>query len=87
MLHGWQDGLYGPLLAVAARAGFVELTRVHRKDQPDFIAAIHDARFGRCTKAVQSLMDERSVTDEAYEELQYKVLHIMPRHEDVYSHN
>ena len=68
-------------------AGFVELTRVHRQDQPDFIAAIHDARFGRCTDAVQSLMDERSVTDESYEELQYKVLHIMPRHEDVDMHN
>jgi len=67
--------------------GFVELTRVHRQGQPDFIAAIHDARFGRCTDAVQSLMDERSVTEEAYQELQYKVLHIMPRHEDVYSHN
>jgi len=36
---------------------------------------------------VQSLMDERSVTDEAYKALQYKVLHIMPRHEDVDSHN
>jgi len=68
-------------------AGFVELTRVHRQGQPDFIAAIHDARFGRCTYALQSLMDERSVTDEADKALQYKVLHIMPRHEDVDSHN
>jgi len=68
-------------------AGFAELTRVHRQGQPDFIAAIHDARFGRCTDAVQSLMDERSVTDEAYKALQYKVLHIMSRNEDVDSHN
>jgi len=66
---------------------FLELTRVHRQDQPDFIAAIHDARFGRCTDAVQTLMDERLVTEEAYEQLQYKVLHIMPRHEDVHNHN
>jgi len=76
--HCWQS-LFGD--------GILELTRVHRQGQPDFIAAIHDARFGRCTDAVQSLMDERSVTDEAYEALQYKVLHIMPRHEDVDNHN
>ena len=67
--------------------GFVELTRVHRQGQPDFVAAIHDARFGRCTDAVQALMDERSVSDEAYDTLQYQALHIMPRHEDVDNHN
>ena len=76
--HCWQS-LFGD--------GIMKLTRVHRQGQPDFIAAIHDARFGRCTDAVQSLMDERSVTDEAYEALQYKVFHIIPRHEDVDAHN
>jgi len=64
-----------------------QLTRVHGQGQPNLIAAIHDARFGRCTDAVQSLMDERSVTNEAYKALQYKVLHIVPRHEEVDSHN
>ena len=60
---------------------------MHRQSQPKFIAAIHDARFWRCTDVVQSLMDERSVTNEAYKALHYNVLHIMTRHEDVDSHN
>jgi len=68
-------------------AAFVELTHVHRQGQPDFVAAIRDARFGRCTTAVQKLMDERAVSDEAYVDLECEVLHLMPRHEDVDAHN
>ncbi|OSX75404.1 hypothetical protein BU14_0238s0027 [Porphyra umbilicalis] len=67
--------------------GFLELSRVHRQDQPDFVAALRDARFGKCTDAVQALMDECTVTDEAYKALQCNVLHLMPRHEDVAAHN
>jgi len=67
--------------------GLLELTRVHRQDQPDFVAALHDARFGRCTEAVQKLMDECTVTDEAYASLKCSVLHLIPRHEDVSRHN
>lgn len=68
-------------------ASFLELTHAHRQGQPDFVAAIHDARFGRCTSAVQKLMDECSVSDESYVELECEVLHLMPRNDDVDAHN
>ena len=66
---------------------FLELTHVHRQGQPDFVAALHDARLGRCTAAVQALMDECKVADEAYKALECEVLHLMPRHKDVVAHN
>jgi len=67
--------------------GMLELTRVHRQGQPDFVQAIRDARLGRCTDFVQKLMDECSVDDEAYKALECTVLHLMPRHNDVIAHN
>jgi len=65
----------------------LELTHVYRQGQPDFVAALDDARFGRCTAAVQKLVDECTVSDEKYKELECAVLHLMPRHEDVRAHN
>jgi len=67
--------------------GMLELTRVHRQEQPDFVEAIRDARLGRCTSALQELMDERSVDDDAYKAIECNVLHLMPRHNDVIAHN
>jgi len=66
---------------------FLELTRVYRQDQPDFVAALHDARYGRCTTAVRKLVEECTVSDEQYKSLECTVLHLMPRHEDVRDHN
>lgn len=65
----------------------LELSRVHRQSDAAFVRAIGDARFGRCTTAVSTLMRERSVTDEEYKTLRSSVLHLMPRHEDVERHN
>jgi len=45
--------------------GLLELTHVHRQAQPEFVAALQDARFGQCTPAVQKLMDECTVDDDA----------------------
>lgn len=67
--------------------GLLELTHVHRQAQPEFVAALQDARFGQCTPAVQKLMDECAVDDDAYKALECNVLHLMPRHEDVDAHN
>jgi len=67
--------------------GMLELTRVHRQNQPDFVAAVQDARMGRCTPVVEALMDECKVSPEQYKELKCTVLHLMPRHEDVEVHN
>jgi len=67
-------------------AAFLELTHVHRHGQPEFVAALHDARLGRCTAAVQALMDEWTVSDEANEALECEVLHLMPPHKDVVAH-
>jgi len=66
---------------------FLELTRVYRQDQPNFVAALNDARFGRCTTVVEKLMGECAVSDEMYKALECTVLHLMPRHEDVRAHN
>jgi len=66
---------------------FLELTHVYRQDQPDFVAALNDARFGRCTTVVEKLMDECAVSEEQYKALECTVLHLMPRHEDVRAHN
>jgi len=68
-------------------ASFVELTRVHRQGQPDFVAALHDARLGKFTTAVQTLVRECTVSDEQYNTLESTVLHLMPRHVDVTAHN
>lgn len=65
----------------------LELTRVHRQGQPDFVRAIKDARFGRCTPELITLMKECSVSAEQYKAIKCKVLHLMPRHEDVQKHN
>lgn len=65
----------------------LELAQVHRQSDAGFVQAIGDARFGRCTTAVSTLMRERAVTDQEYEALRSSVLHLMPRHEDVERHN
>lgn len=72
-----------PLFADA----FLELTHVFRQDQPAFVAALHDARYGRCTAAVDKLVGECTVSDEQYKALECTVLHLMPRHDDVRAHN
>eukprot|EP00170_Pyropia_yezoensis_P003384 contig_14169_g3391 len=87
----------GPLfgsMAFASKAwpllfgrSMLELTRVHRQGQPDFVGAIKDTRFGRCTPELISLMKECSVSAEQYKDIKCKVLHLMPRHEDVQKHN
>lgn len=65
----------------------LELTRVHRQHQPEFVSAVQDAMMGRCTLAVEALMEERKVSQDQYEALKCTVLHVMPRHEDVEAHN
>lgn len=65
----------------------LELTKVHRQADTDFIRAINDARYGVCSMAVTALMEERSVTDEQYEALRCSVLHLMPHHDIVEKHN
>lgn len=65
----------------------LELTHVHRQGQPDFVRAIKDPRFGRCTNELTSRMKECSVSAEQYKAMKCKVLHLMPRHEDVQKHN
>ena len=39
-------------------AVFLELTHVNRQGQPDFVAALHDARLGRCTAAVVAISSQ-----------------------------
>jgi len=65
----------------------LELTHMHWQEQPDFVAAFRDACFGQCTTVVQKLMDECTVDDEAYKALECSVIHLMPRHTDVFLHN
>lgn len=65
----------------------LELTKVHRQADTDFIRAINDARYGVCSMAVTALMDDCSVTDEQYEALRYSVLHLMPHHDIVEKHH
>lgn len=65
----------------------LELTRVFRQSDAGFVEAINDARYGRCSTAVMSLMDDCAVSDERYRDLKCNVLHLMPRHDDVQKHN
>lgn len=74
----WQSLFGGSML---------ELTRVHRQSDAGFVQAINDARYGRCSAAVMSLMGDCAVSDERYMDLKCNVLHLMPRHDDVQKHN
>jgi len=66
---------------------FLELAIVHRQDEPDLVQAVHDARIGLCTPTVSEVIAERQVEGASYEAVRDKVLHLMPRAEDVNSHN
>ncbi|OSX75447.1 hypothetical protein BU14_0236s0010 [Porphyra umbilicalis] len=61
----------------------MKLTRVRRQCQPDFVAALRDARLGQVTSAVRTLVRECTVSDEQYDQLESTMLHLMPRHVDV----
>lgn len=65
----------------------LELTRVHRQHQLDFIAAIQDARFGVYSPALKKLMDAREVSGESYKAVETTALHLVPTHAKVLSHN
>lgn len=67
--------------------GMLQLTVVHWQRDPAFVSAIHDARHGFCSSAVEALMEDCSVSEEQYKTLKCSVLHLMPRHEDVDRHN
>lgn len=68
-------------------ASMLELTRVHRQSDAGFVQAIIDARHGRCSTAVMTLMNDCAVSHERYMDLRCNVLHLMPRHGDVQKHN
>jgi len=63
----------------------LELTRVHRQNEPAFIEAIHDARYGVCSDGVMDLVQARSVL--VLEQVDASVMHLLPRHKDVAAHN
>lgn len=65
----------------------LELALVHRQSDSSFVQVIKDARNGRCSSAVESLMNDCALSDERYEELKCNVLHLMPRYEEVQKHN
>jgi len=65
----------------------LELTKVHRQHQLDYIAAIQDARFGVYSVALRELVDARSVDDSKYADIETKVLHLVPTHAQVLKHN
>lgn len=60
-------------------ASMLEQTHVHRQGQPEFVRAIKDARFGRCTAALKDLMQDCAVSVEQYRTLKCTVLHQMPQ--------
>lgn len=66
---------------------FLELSVVHRQEEPDLVQAVQDVRVGVCSPTVLAVMKERQVGGREYEAVQDKVLHLMPRLEDVTSHN
>lgn len=65
----------------------LELALVHRQSDSSFVQVIKDARNGRCSSAVESLMNDCALSDERYEELKCNVFHLMPRYEEVQKHN
>lgn len=65
----------------------LELTKVHRQHQLDYIAAIQDARFGVYSPALKKLMDARQVSPESYKAIETTTLHLVPTHAKVLSHN
>ena len=66
---------------------FLELAIVHRQEEPDMVQAVHDARVGICSQAVRAVMGESQVEGASYLAVRDKVLHLMPRVQDVNSHN
>jgi len=65
----------------------LELTKVHRQHQLDYITAIQDARFGVYSPALKELIDARSVDGANYEAIKTTVLHLVPTHTKVLTHN
>jgi len=66
---------------------FLDLRRVHRQCDPHFISAIRDARFGLLSPALLGLLAERTVSEDEYRQVELNVLHLMPTHDEVISHN
>lgn len=69
------------------RDDMLELTRVHRQNDGDFVAVIRDARFGLCTEGMANLMRERTVVGAAYAKIETTVLHLLSKHKDVWRRN
>lgn len=65
----------------------LELTKVHRQCEQNYIEAIRDARFGVYTAALKELVDARSVDSSQYKAIETSVLHLVPTHAKVLSHN
>lgn len=74
-------------MAGAVWRQLLELTLVHRQLDAQFVRAIKDARFGVCSPAVTSLMDDCAVSEELYKTLRCSNLHILLRHHDVERHD
>lgn len=65
----------------------LELTKVHRQHQLDYIAAIQDARFGVYSPTLKKFMGAREVSGESYKAIETTALHLVPTHAKVLSHN
>jgi len=65
----------------------LELTKVHRQHELEYITAIQDARFGVYSVALKKLVDSRSVDGAKYKDIETKMLHLVPTHAQVMDHN